>query len=88
MNNTEYVWLYKGIQSYRDDWEFIITDGSKSDTYTSFALANKIGVTIAAFVLSSHCSVFTPEAATLLEAVLFPRIIERKSVFAATVNLP
>ncbi|XP_039967600.1 uncharacterized protein LOC120779433 [Bactrocera tryoni] len=80
----DYVQLYKEtIQPYRDDWELIFTDGSKSDTSTSFALTNKNGVTIAAFVLHSYCSVFTAETAAILEAVRFAARNGKKTIICS-----
>lgn len=71
-SNNEYQQLYnQAVAPFIEDWEFVYTDGSKSDTSTTFAVTNRLGVTIAVYSLPSYCSVFTAEAAALLEAVLF-----------------
>ena len=83
-SNTEYVQIYKEtIQPYTADWEFIFTDGSKSDTSTTFALTNKIGVTIAVFVLPLYCSIFTAETAAILEAVFFASSNGKKTIICS-----
>ncbi|XP_053962306.1 uncharacterized protein LOC128865921 isoform X1 [Anastrepha ludens] len=71
-NTNEYNKIFlETISPLKKDWEIIFTDGSKTDTCTSFAVTNAEGVTIYAGILPRFTSIFTAEAAALLEAVIF-----------------
>uniref|UniRef100_A0A0K8VY27 Putative RNA-directed DNA polymerase from transposon X-element n=1 Tax=Bactrocera latifrons TaxID=174628 RepID=A0A0K8VY27_BACLA len=80
-SNNEYQQLHnRALEHYNKTWEVVYTDGSKSDTGTAFAVTNKLGSTIAVYSLPPYCSVFTAEAAAILEAVLFASRNGKKTV--------
>ncbi|XP_049316160.1 RNA-directed DNA polymerase from mobile element jockey isoform X1 [Bactrocera dorsalis] len=71
-NAEQYNQLFNdAVNTYKPEWKIIYTDGSKSDTHTSFAVTNDQGVIITVGVLPPYCSILTAEAAAIYEAVLF-----------------
>lgn len=58
------------VQHYAD-WKLFSTDGSKADSYTTFAVVDGADRTVKAGQLPPYCSVYTAEAAAVYNAVLF-----------------
>ncbi|XP_054746199.1 uncharacterized protein LOC129250617 [Anastrepha obliqua] len=71
-SSNEYQQIFReALQPYNEGWEIIYTDGSKSDTSTTFAVTNTLGATITVGALPTYCSAFTAEVAALHEEVLY-----------------
>uniref|UniRef100_W8C4N5 RNase H type-1 domain-containing protein n=1 Tax=Ceratitis capitata TaxID=7213 RepID=W8C4N5_CERCA len=80
-NANQYLQLFNAtISPYKNEWKLIYTDGSKSDTHTTFAVTNDQGVTITIGSLPKYCSVLTAEAAALHEAVHFVALSGEKHI--------
>ena len=76
-------------------WQFIFTDGSKSENNTSYAVVRENGVIINIGTLQSFCSVFLAEATAILKAIEFIECergkfvicTDSQSVLNATLNI-
>ena len=65
------------------NWNFIFTDGSKTDCSTSFAVVQCNGTVIKQGLLENHCSVFSAEATAILEAIHFVKSNKGKYVICS-----
>ncbi|XP_053968237.1 uncharacterized protein LOC128869671 isoform X6 [Anastrepha ludens] len=82
--SVEYIQHYsEATEPFRAEWDFILTDGSKSDTSTTFAVTNSDGATISVGALPTYCSAFTAEAAALHEAVMFASQTSKKHLICS-----
>ena len=56
---------------YKNNWNFLFTDGSKSSDCTTFATIHQNGDLIETGHINTYCSNFTAEALAVLKAVKF-----------------
>uniref|UniRef100_A0A0K8VQJ3 RNase H type-1 domain-containing protein n=1 Tax=Bactrocera latifrons TaxID=174628 RepID=A0A0K8VQJ3_BACLA len=80
-SSNEYKQMFNAVlESLNDDWNVYYTDGSKSNTSTTFAVTNQLGGTIMVGSMPSYCSVFTAEAAAIFKAVQFASRMGNKCI--------
>ena len=70
----------EAIVSYKEDWEFIYTDGSKKENLASFAVVKQDGQLLANGIMTRYGDVFEAEAQAIFSACQIIKSSSKKTI--------